>query len=173
MGPVSRLSERQTDSYQVWRERLEKSSAKKEKIQRADVREQETQGVKGDGDEKEGGSLKETKNALLRRTRDEYVPDADRTAQADKIPEKSKGPDKASKQAEGKKPELCKASTDEVDREIEKLKKRKKEIEGQLRTEQDETKIQSLERELGQVERELSQKDNDAYRRQHTVVTKM
>ena len=53
------------------------------------------------------------------------------------------------------------------------IKKRKKELEGQLRTEQDETRRQSLESELAQVERELSQKDNDAYRRQHTVFTKM
>ena len=64
-------------------------------------------------------------------------------------------------------------STDKVDREIEKLKKRKSELEGQLRMEQDESKVQSLERELAQVERELSQKDNDGYRRRHMVMTKM
>ena len=150
MGPISRLSARQTDPYQARRERLEKKAA-----------------------EKEDGSVKETKNTPMRRARDEYVPGDDRTLETDKTPEKSKGSDKASKQAEGKKPQMCKASTDKVDREIEKLKKRKKELEGQLRTEQDETRRQSLESELAQVERELSQKDNDSYRRQHTVFTKM
>ena len=81
--------------------------------------------------------------------------------------------DKASKKADGNKPEKYMGSTDKVDREIEKLKKRKKELEGQLRTEQDENKVRSLERELAQVERELSQKDNDGYRRQHMTMTKL
>ena len=82
-------------------------------------------------------------------------------------------PDKAAKKADGKKTERYMGSTDKVDREIEKLKKRKSELEGQLRMEQDESKVQSLERELAQVERELSQKDNDGYRRRHMVMTKM
>ena len=33
----------------------------------------------------------------------------------------------------------------------------------------DEMKARELEKELAQVERELSRKDNDTYRRQHTV----
>ena len=33
----------------------------------------------------------------------------------------------------------------------------------------DEKKIQELEKKLRQVEQELIQKDNDSYRRQHTV----
>ena len=69
----------------------------------------------------------------------------------------------------GKKTEKCTGNTDKVDREIEKLKKRKKELESQLRTVEDEGKRKSLESQLAQVERELRQKDNDGYRRQHTV----
>ena len=65
--------------------------------------------------------------------------------------------------------EKCTGNTDRVDREIEKLKRKKKELEGQIHSETDDKKIEQLEKELAQVERELSQKDNDAYRRQHTV----
>ena len=42
-------------------------------------------------------------------------------------------------------------------------------MESQLRTVEDEGKRKSLESQLAQVERELRQKDNDGYRRQHTV----
>lgn len=72
----------------------------------------------------------------------------------------------------GKKAEKCTANTDQVDREIERLKKKQAELEQRLSTETDEGKKEQLERQLSQVERELRQKDNDAYRRQHAVVTK-
>lgn len=85
---------------------------------------------------------------FLRPVKDEY------------IPEKSE-PKRA--------PEICRGSTDKVDREIEKLKKEKEKLQQQIRSETDETKIKELERKLSQVERELNQKDNDAYRRQHSV----
>lgn len=64
--------------------------------------------------------------------------------------------------------ERCTGSTDRVDREIARLKKRKQELERQVRAETDEAKARGLEAELRQVEGELRQKDNDAYRRQHT-----
>lgn len=67
----------------------------------------------------------------------------------------------------GKDAETCTCSTDKVDREIEKLKKKQAELQKQLNAETDETKIRNLERELAQVESELRQKDNDTYRRQH------
>ena len=35
----------------------------------------------------------------------------------------------------------------------------------------DEKKVRELERKIAQVEQELSLKDNDTYRRQHTVFT--
>lgn len=81
---------------------------------------------------------------------------------------KAKGPDK---KAEDDKEESVTCNTDKVDREIEKLKKKKSELERQLGSETDEGRIKDLENELAQVERELSQKDNDAYRRQHAVYT--
>lgn len=71
--------------------------------------------------------------------------------------------------AAGKNDEICKGSTDKVDREIEKLKQKKEELEANLNTETDETKKKELESKLAQVERELRQKDNDTYRRQHMV----
>ena len=73
------------------------------------------------------------------------------------------------KKAAGEKPEQCTANTDQVDREIERLKKRKEALERQIEAQTDGTKIKELERKLAQVERELAQKDNGTYRRQHTV----
>ena len=62
-------------------------------------------------------------------------------------------------------------NTDAVDREIEKLKKQKQQLEQQIRKASgDEEKTKELEKKLAQVESELSQKDNDTYRRQHTVI---
>ena len=178
MGPISRVNERPADPYLQWRERLYEKKAEKEKSAGA-------QDLKTVKDEKESGFAREAGNVPGRRTRDEYVPGPDRTPDSGKLPEKGeepdknarktggKEPDKDAKKADGEKPEWCRGSTDKVDREIEKLKKRKSELEGQLRTEQDDRKIQSLERELAQVERELSQKDNDGYRRSHMELTKM
>ena len=71
--------------------------------------------------------------------------------------------------SDARKAERCTGSTDQVDREIERLKKRKETLEQQISAQTDEAKIRELERKLAQAERELAQKDNDAYRRQHTV----
>lgn len=163
MGLISRLNSSHTDPYEQWRERLEERNGKP----------LVSQGVKEARDGKEDTSLKEEEKSPVRRTKDEYVPGADRTPEPGRLPEKDKEPDKAPKKADGKGPETYRGSTDKVDREIEKLKKRKEELEGQIRTEKDESRVQSLERELAQVLRELSQKDNDGYRRRHTVVMKM
>lgn len=89
-------------------------------------------------------------------------PDADN-------PERDEGADSPVKGASGKKSETCTGSTDKVDREIEKLKKKREELTRQINAETDETRTEELERKLAQVESELRQKDNDAYRRQHTV----
>lgn len=78
----------------------------------------------------------------------------------------AKGPDK--KEPE-KKTERCVGNTDKVDREIEKLRRKQKELKQQINSETDEAKIKELEGKLAQVERELRQKDNDGYRRSHTV----
>ena len=73
------------------------------------------------------------------------------------------------KRAAGDKAERCTGSTDQVDREIERLRRRRETLEQEIRSQTDDAKIKELERKLAQVERELAQKDNDAYRRQHTV----
>ena len=73
------------------------------------------------------------------------------------------------RKAEGDKAERCTANTDQVDREIERLRRRKETLEQQISAQTDGAKIRELERKLAQAERELAQKDNDAYRRRHTV----
>lgn len=60
--------------------------------------------------------------------------------------------------------------TNNVDREIEKLKNKKAQLEQQLYS-VGETKKKELEQELRQVEAELAQKDNDAYRMHNAVVS--
>ena len=68
--------------------------------------------------------------------------------------------------------EKCTGNTDQVDREIEKLKEKKQQLEQQIKMASgDEEKVKELENQLVQVENELSQKDNDTYRRQHSVFT--
>lgn len=72
----------------------------------------------------------------------------------------------------GKPSEKCVTDTDKVDREIEKLKEKKQQLEQQIRSASgDEKKVRELERKLAQVESELSQKDNDTYRRQNASVS--
>ncbi len=84
-------------------------------------------------------------------------------------PDQDKGADGPEKKAsDSRKAEICRGSTDKVDREIEKLKKKREELERQINSETDETKLKGLKKKLAQVEGELRQKDNDAYRRQHT-----
>ena len=108
-----------------------------------------------------------------------YFDDPDRAANApqkqDELPD-TDSPDKdreadapGKKAANGRKAEICRGSTDAVDREIEKLKKKKEELERQINSETDDTKIKELEKKLVQVESELRQKDNDTYRRQHST----
>ena len=73
------------------------------------------------------------------------------------------------KKVKGDKAERCTGNTDQVDREIKRLKQRKETLERQISSQPDDVKIKELERKLAQVERELALKDNDTYRRQHTV----
>lgn len=85
---------------------------------------------------------------------DTYEPERERDSKKSSSPQKS---------------ESCRANTDKVDREIEKLKQKEAELEKKLTMEKDESKKKELEKELSNVKRELQQKDNDAYRRSHTV----
>ena len=91
--------------------------------------------------------------------------------------------------SQGKPAEVCVGNTDKVDREIEKLKEKKRELEQQIQSafgdetpsgyhsmpsgDKVERKIQELEKKLAQVEQELSQKDNDTYRKQHSEFSRM
>lgn len=175
MGPISGVNERQTDSYLLWGKRVEQN-ASKVRMQRADEKTQDSQDVK----EKKNNPAEEVRNVSSRRMRDEYIPEIRKVSESDKISgeknaDGNKPPesDKVSKRAESEKSEMYRGSTDKVDREIEKLKRRKTELESKLSMEKDERKIQELEKQLSQVERELSQKDNDTYRKQHMEMTKM
>lgn len=94
-------------------------------------------------------------------------------------PKKSGGTDAEGKEQPNVKPgsreedvEEATGNTDAVDREIEKLKKQKQQLEQQIKAASgDEEKVKELESKLSRVERELSQKDNDTYRRQHAVIS--
>ena len=83
--------------------------------------------------------------------------------------EKSSDAPAPANKAKGDKAERCTGSTDQVDREIERLRRRKETLEQQISSQTDGVRIRELERKLAQTERELAQKDNDTYRRQHTV----
>ena len=93
------------------------------------------------------------------------APDASDASDGDKGAE---GPEKSGSDKDG---QSCTCNTDKVDREIEKLKKQKQELEQQINRETDKSKIEDLKAKLAQIEKELSQKDNDAYRRQHATYT--
>ncbi len=82
--------------------------------------------------------------------RDEYIP--------------GKAADKSSDRVTG--------STDKVDAEIRKLKKKLSELEARLASEQDPAKCQDLEKQISALKDELKKKDNDAYRREHTVFSR-
>lgn len=71
----------------------------------------------------------------------------------------------------GRKAETCTTNTDKVDREIEKLKEERDRLEQQIRTTKAPDKTEDLKRQLTRLENELRQKDNDAYRRQNSVVS--
>lgn len=101
---------------------------------------------------------KKSKSAETKETSDKKADTEDSTAPAIKPDEPQKGEEK------------CTGDTGKVDREIERLKEKKKQLEQQIQTAAgDEKKVQELERKLAQVENELSQKDNDTYRRNNTV----
>ena len=67
------------------------------------------------------------------------------------------------------KEEKTTTDTDSVDKEIERLKEKKAELEQKLRT-ADEAKRQQIEAELNQVNAELLLKTTESYRREHSSV---
>lgn len=66
--------------------------------------------------------------------------------------------------------ETVTGNTDNVDREINNLRNKAKMLSQRLRS-ADEGTAEDIRRKLEQVTAELAQKDNDEYRRQHTVFT--
>lgn len=107
---------------------------------------------------------------------DEYIPEEEADRQAIglyRIEPDEDGKPRAVFDAPNGEPEpqteRCTADTGNVDREIEKLKEEKKQLEQQLRLADDPQKAAKLQQQLAALEGELAQKDNDAYRRQHTV----
>lgn len=94
---------------------------------------------------------------------DEYIPEETR--------ERPSAAQRPERSTSGSRAESCTVNTDQVDREIEKLKRMKTELEQQINAETDTAKRETLEKKLAQVELELRQKDNDAYRRQHAAYT--
>lgn len=75
----------------------------------------------------------------------------------------------ARKDGPAQKAERCTANTDNIDREIEKLKQEREQVARQLQSVDDPQKTAELQQRLARLDSELAQKDNDAYRRQHTV----
>lgn len=66
----------------------------------------------------------------------------------------------------------CTTNTDQVDREIKRLKEQKQQLEQQIKAAfGDEKRVKELEKKLSRIEGELSQKDNDTYRRQNAVIS--
>lgn len=96
-------------------------------------------------------------------------------APAERSPEQAEGEPAGSrlaKKAPEQKEEKVIGSTDQVDREIKKLREEREKLQQQLNRETDQQKAKELKQKLANVERELRQKDTDAYRRQHTVFTR-
>lgn len=122
--------------------------------------------------EKEKNEAEEAakKETVFLPRRDEYIP-------GDSAPEAAADgknlPEKAAPEEPGEKEEKWIGNTDEVEREIRELKKKKAELEQKITQAQDDPeKKEKLEKELQQVEQELKLKDTDSYRKQHTKMHK-
>ena len=97
--------------------------------------------------------------------------DPKRAAKAKDVQPAQKTPSPATP-CSAKQAEKCTTNTDNVDREIEKLKEEKKQLEQQIKAAAgDKEKAKVLEKKLAQIEGQLSQKDNDTYRRQNAVIS--
>ena len=84
----------------------------------------------------------------------------------------AKAKDVQPKEEPAKKAEKCTTNTYNVDREIEKLKEEKEQLEQQIKAAAgDKEKVKVLEKKLAQIEGKLSQKDNDTYRRKNAVIS--
>lgn len=112
--------------------------------------------------------------------RDEYVPSEEKepiglysvAPDENGTPQISydKAEDKPADKENEPKEETVTANTDSVDHEIKNLRNKAQMLIRKLRS-ADESEAEKIQRELEQVNAELAQKDNDEYRRQHTVFT--
>lgn len=108
--------------------------------------------------------------------KDEYIPEDKKSPNPAGIYEKIQDEDGRPKiqyvdsGREKKAVKSCIGNTDQMDREIERLKQQKAQLEQQRNAVRDEKTAGELERKLAQVENELRQKDNDTYRRSHMTV---
>lgn len=108
--------------------------------------------------------------------RDEYVPSEEKEPIGlyNVAPDENGEPrisfDKAEDNTDEPEEETVTANTDKVDREIKNLRNKAQMLTQKLRS-ADESTAADIRRELEQVNAELAQKDNDEYRRQHTVFT--
>lgn len=83
-------------------------------------------------------------------------------------PKRSESADGKPEKSDEAESESCTANTDKVDREIERLKKRLTELEQRAKSAEGKER-ERLERQIAVAKSELAQKDNDTYRRQHTM----
>lgn len=139
--------------------------------------------------EKVSGKEPAEKGAEKLHGRDEYIPgeedkpiglyelsydeegnpkiDYDSPEKPEDQPEKKSG-GSSDKKPEKSRSESCTANTDKVDREIERLRKRAEQLEQRIASAEGNER-ERLEKQLKSVQSELSRKDNDSYRRQHTI----
>lgn len=114
----------------------------------------------------------EASGAERSRMQDAYIPSGTMERQSAgvyRVTQSADGTRKIEFDSPAQKSEQCTTNTDKVDREIERFRQEKEQLEQQLRTVSDPQKAEQLQRQIEQTERELRQKDNDGYRRQHAV----
>lgn len=133
----------------------------------------DTERVSDTKDVAEKGTEKVSEN------RDEYIPSEEKepiglySVTPDENGEPRISYDKSEdKSADNDEPaeETVTGNTDNVDREIKNLRNKAQMLSRKLSS-ADENSAEEIQRELEQVNAELAQKDNDEYRRQHTVFT--
>lgn len=106
-------------------------------------------------------------------SRDEYIPsEEDESIGLYSLSQDDEGNPKidydSPEKSDKSRSESCTGNTDKVDKEIERLKKQMEQLEQRLASAEGKER-ERLEKQLKSVQMELSQKDNDNYRRQHTV----
>ena len=138
---------------------------------------QKTGGVKN---EEHSSDIDEKEPKNISENRDEFVPSEEKepiglySFAPDENGEPRISFDKADNKSDDNEDEpeeeTVTANTDSVDREIKNLRNKAQTLGQKLRSADEET-AEEIRRELEQVNAELAQKDNDEFRRQHTIFT--